>query len=582
MNDSAIRKRIIDKINETTNILVTVSNNPSVDELASALGLAMYLNKIDKHATAVFSGKTPPAIKFLKPKTVFEQSPDSLRDFIIALDKEKADHLRYKVEGDVVKIFITPYRTDISQKDLEFSQGDYNVELVIAVGVKSEKDLDKALSSHGKILHDAAVVSLSVKGEASSLGNIHWEDSETHSYGELVMSLIDGMKNNKAKVDEQIANAILTGIVSATDRFSNENTSSKSMSVAAQLMAVGANQQLIVAHLEKSGAVVDDSGARAMSDGDSNQIRGTSPSRSDDSKSIHDELGVEHKKDASIDEVASAVTKAKQDEAAKKAEQLISQATEDVQSKTISEDSGVGDKDTSDTPHEFEQQFEQQLKTVAPQASVPDLEISEQLAPLEVDIENQEKETAAQMNNQTIVTHDDHHTPLPKQPDAVVNNSSEQISGAEALAESEAHQDDFHLEADHHKVIQPPQHNDNQQIVNDAQDALDDVHKAFESLDVPNTQGVEPSLATNQQPSVVDTTQTVPVGPTPTASQANPSMPPLPPPPPMPDFSTLPPLPSAPVEGTVPQQQTAAPTVTPTQQPVANEPFDPAKFQIPG
>jgi len=129
MNDTdiKIKQQIVDKIKSSTNILVTVSRDPSVDDLSAMLGLTTILNKIGKHATAIFSGAIPPAITFLDPQKVFEDTADSLRDFIIALDKEKADHLRYKVEGDMVKIFITPYRTNVSSEDLEFSQGDCNV-----------------------------------------------------------------------------------------------------------------------------------------------------------------------------------------------------------------------------------------------------------------------------------------------------------------------------------------------------------------------------------------------------------------------------------------------------------------------
>jgi len=104
--DNKAKQQIIEKIKSANNILVTVSKNPSVDELSATLGLSVLLNKLDKHATAIFSGLFPPAITFLDPDKVFEGTADSLRDFIIALDKEKADHLRYKVEGDVVKIYI--------------------------------------------------------------------------------------------------------------------------------------------------------------------------------------------------------------------------------------------------------------------------------------------------------------------------------------------------------------------------------------------------------------------------------------------------------------------------------------------
>ena len=119
--DGKAKQQIVDRIKDVSNILITVGKNPSVDELSAALGLTLMLNKMDKYGTAVFSGTIPPAIEFLKPDKTFRNNVDNLRDFIVALDKEKADRLRYKVEDEVVRIFITPYKEPISEGDLEFS-----------------------------------------------------------------------------------------------------------------------------------------------------------------------------------------------------------------------------------------------------------------------------------------------------------------------------------------------------------------------------------------------------------------------------------------------------------------------------
>lgn len=243
------KQQIVERIKNSTNILVTVGRNPSVDALSAALSLTLMLNRLDKHATAVFSGEVPPAIGFLEPAKTFENSVDSLRDFIIALDKEKADRLRYKVENDVVRIFITPYRTVISEKDLKFSQGDFNVELIIALGVEDKDDLDTAVTAHGRILHDATVVTINADGGKSSLGSIDWSDAGASSLCEMLMSLSEALQSGL--LDQQIATAVLTGIVAATDRFRNEHTSPRVMTMAAQLMAAGANQQLIAAQLEE-------------------------------------------------------------------------------------------------------------------------------------------------------------------------------------------------------------------------------------------------------------------------------------------------------------------------------------------
>jgi hypothetical protein len=254
MNDADIKvkQQIVDKIKSSTNILVTVSNNPSVDDLSAALGLTALLNKLDKHATAIFSGAIPPAITFLDPTKVFENTADSLRDFIIALDKEKADHLRYKVEGDVVKIFITPYHTTINSDDLEFSQGDFNVELVLALGVANQDSLDVALAAHGRILHEVTVATFSAGEQTSRLGSIDWRDESASSLCEMITSISDSLKTDKTLLDKQISTALLTGIVASTDRFSNPRTTSRVMTMAAQLMAAGADQQLIAAQLQES------------------------------------------------------------------------------------------------------------------------------------------------------------------------------------------------------------------------------------------------------------------------------------------------------------------------------------------
>lgn len=243
------KQELIQKLTSATHILVTVSSNPSVDQLAACIGLSLWLNKLDKHATAVFSGAIPSTIEFLEPESTIEKTTDSLRDFIIALDKTKASKLRYKQEDNFVKIFITPYRTNLSSADLEFSQGDFNVDTIIALGVSSQKDLDEAITSHGRILHDAVVMTVNTSHE-SSLGMINWQDSSASSLAELCYEL--GYVLGKDQLDPQIANALLTGIVAATNRFSSANTTPNTLTVASELMAAGANQQLVASKLEIS------------------------------------------------------------------------------------------------------------------------------------------------------------------------------------------------------------------------------------------------------------------------------------------------------------------------------------------
>lgn len=246
--EQSIKQQAVEHLKNANNVLVTVSTNPSVDQLAACIGLTLMMNKLDKHATAVFSGAIPSTIDFLQPEKTLEMNTDSLRDFIISLDKSKADKLRYKVEDDVVRIYITPYRTSISGDDLEFTQGDFNVDVVVALGVENRDHLDQAILDHGRILHDAVVIGVSCgSGQTVDVGSVNWHEDSASSLCEMLVSISESFKTGL--LDSQISTAFLTGIVAETDRFSNDRTTPKVMTMSAQLMAAGANQQLIANQL---------------------------------------------------------------------------------------------------------------------------------------------------------------------------------------------------------------------------------------------------------------------------------------------------------------------------------------------
>ena len=584
MVDSSELKKITQKIKDSNNVLVTVSNNPSVDELSAALAITLCINKLNKHATAVFSGDVPPAIEFLNPEKTFENTVDSLRDFIIALDKEKADHLRYKVVDDMVKIFITPYRTVINEKDLDFSQGDYNVEFVLAIGVQSETELDHALESHGRILHDATVASISL-GEPTKLGGIEWADSTASSYSEMLFQVAEGIKGEKKLLDEQIANAFLTGIVAATNRFSNDKTSSKAMTAAAQLMAAGANQQLIATKLEEGQTISTSAESSKPSDNSESEDTPKEAPKKESSKNDDDgdatgALSISHVPEGSVDEVAEAVASEKSGEALSRAEQELAKQTEQVNSDR-----------QEDATEVAEQKLAEQLSatvtpvaptiTELPQVQAPTPTVGDRLKS-HTDQEASEPTLGGTLNataeqagednrqqieddkNRTILSHNGSYTsstPAYQSPmNAAAGNVDAEPEVPDILAQGNREEPTSHAE-----LIQPPAPASeptlaeidakNRVAHNDARAAID------AALDITPVE------------------QQVQSVPTDSGASALPLLPPLPP---MPDFSTLPPLPGdmPSLNMTVPDALGETLPPAPAEQPAVSN--DPAQFRIPG
>lgn len=246
-----IPEKVAEKIQRGANILIALSKDPNLDEMSAAIALAIVLDQQKKHVTAIYSGKTPNALEFLKPEETFEKDTSSLQDFIIALNKSKADHLTYKLDGDYVKIYITPYKGQVKKEDLEYSYGDYNVDLVIVFNVNAGTEIDSALSEYGRIMHDASAINIT-SGLPGRFADLEWSDPEKSSVCEMVYDLLKELEITE--LSQEVATALLTGILSATERFSNNRTKPTTMAVASKLMEAGADQQLISANILKPEA----------------------------------------------------------------------------------------------------------------------------------------------------------------------------------------------------------------------------------------------------------------------------------------------------------------------------------------
>ena len=607
MADGSSKQRIIDSIKDVTNILVTVSANPSVDELSAALALTIFLNKLGKHATAVFSGEVPPAISFLNPDKTFEQTANSLRDFIIALDKEKADHLRYKVVDDAVKIFITPYRTTISEKDLEFSQGDYNVELVVALNVENSERIDAALTAHGRILHDAIVVTMTAGGIKSGLGSVDWHEDSASGVSEMMVELINDLRTQSAALDEQIATALLTGIVAVTNRFSNNLTSSRVMTVAANLMAIGANQQLVAMKIAESEARAER--PQAIEEAKDRKKPGADKKSSESEQARADgALSINHEKEGSLDEVSHQTIQEKRHEA--------TQSTQTKLANIEMVNNSAASSQTDSTASNDDKEDDEPAPVKPPEIKLPPVQSSVKAStpepidgtPLMGGTLNATTEQAAKdkerelQNNQnkTILTHGEYigsnepsfgDTPLnaamgksdePPKIDPFANNSSTAalpgMGAPETSSISTSDESIMDAIAKDTTQLAGKSPAPAQSAANDRESALAAVDAAL-SAAPPAAAAIPPAQSASKSatPTLAELEAAAPAAP---ASAL----------PPMPDFSTLPPIPPAPT-GT----PAGLPPVPPLgggmpSAPVAPESaaapqstsFNPSQFQIPG
>lgn len=250
------KQQTSEAIRQADSILVITGQRPSVDQVASTLALGAVLRKFGKKVTTVISDEIPAGARFL-PQPYLENNLDGLRDFIIrvGLNKGEVDKLRYAVEDNSLNVYISPFAGRFAAEDVSFDYGDFHYDLIISLGVASYARLDKVFAQNQSVLQHIPIVNIDFHRSNEQYGAINLVDGTAAGLGEILVALSESLQTGL--IDPEIATIILTGIMASTDRFTATHTTSKALTVAAQMMAGGADQQVVVRGLYRSDKGAD-------------------------------------------------------------------------------------------------------------------------------------------------------------------------------------------------------------------------------------------------------------------------------------------------------------------------------------
>jgi nanoRNase/pAp phosphatase (c-di-AMP/oligoRNAs hydrolase) len=186
-----------------------------------------------------------------KPEDVIN-SLAGARDFVLAFNTKynKITNVRTERVEDELRIFITPEKGSIDPRDFSFIPAKFKYDLVIVLGSPDKESLGKVYEENPDIFYEVPVVNIDHHGENDNFGQINLVDITASSTCEVVADLMQ--KIDEKKIDENMAESLLTGIIDATNSFQNKNTTPKSLHIGSTLMLKGADQQKIIRYLYKT------------------------------------------------------------------------------------------------------------------------------------------------------------------------------------------------------------------------------------------------------------------------------------------------------------------------------------------
>ncbi len=246
------KQQTSEAIRQAETILLITGQHPNIDQVASTIALAAILRKFGKKVTAVISDDIPPASRFL-PTNLMERDLGAMRDFIVQIDLANAevDKLKYVIEGGKLNINVTPLSGGFSQRDVSYSYGDLHFDLVIVLGVASFSRIDKLYTQNLEMMRQIPLVNIDFHRINEQYGAINLLETSAASLAEILIALAESLQSGL--IDADIATTMLTALYASTDRFTAVHTTAKTMTVAAQMVAGGADQQKVVKNLFSKG-----------------------------------------------------------------------------------------------------------------------------------------------------------------------------------------------------------------------------------------------------------------------------------------------------------------------------------------
>ncbi len=241
-------------INKAQRILVATRKNPEIDSIGSILALSLVLEKMGKEIDMVTSGPINSVLSFLPKYDKISPKLDTRRNFVISLDASKAKVASFSYDfskdGKRLNIYITPKEGSFETKDVSSEACGFGYDLICILDNPDLETLGSIYERNTDLFYNTPIINIDRNPSNEHFGEVNLVDITASSCCEVLYSLIESLSPDY--ISDNVATCLLAGIISSTSSFQSSSTTPKSFTIAAQLIAVGADQQKIIKNFYKS------------------------------------------------------------------------------------------------------------------------------------------------------------------------------------------------------------------------------------------------------------------------------------------------------------------------------------------
>lgn len=240
--DNATIQRLKETISKSNNIGVVVGREPSVDEMAAALSLYLLLKETKKKIS--IASPTDPIVELSSlvginrvQRSLGGESGDLVVSFPYV--EGEIEKVSYTLEEGSLNIIVKAAESGLSfdEKDVKYTHGSGSIDLLFVVGTPRLSDIGDVFGTQK--LSEIKIVNIDNKEENQGFGDIVLVSPQFSSVSEQIAEFAFSLG---LRIDQDIAQNLLSGITIATKNFQSPQTTSLALEMAGLMMKRGATR----------------------------------------------------------------------------------------------------------------------------------------------------------------------------------------------------------------------------------------------------------------------------------------------------------------------------------------------------
>jgi len=248
----SVQEQIFDRLRKANKILIALPQVLTADAVASGLALKLFLHKLQKDVELVSSGRAEQGLRFLPSSDSLKSDFSAGKSLVIKVNTsvKKLDEISYQTSENQALIFLKSQGEVFETSDLGFSTDKFPVDVIVTLDAVSLESLGKLFEDHPDLFYETPKINIDHKAGNELYGAVNLVDVTATSVGEILSGLLEEFE--VSLLDEDIATALLTGIITKTQSFQHVQTTPQAFLKASRLVGLGGRQQDIIKNLYKT------------------------------------------------------------------------------------------------------------------------------------------------------------------------------------------------------------------------------------------------------------------------------------------------------------------------------------------